>query len=139
MSINSLLNVCKDNVDLGKLLVRITVAVMMLPHGITKLPFFWGLSQASGTLVKSGLPGSLAFTAYIGEIIGPLLILIGYKAKFGAVLVIITMVFAIILTSGTSLFGLDAYGGFKGEKQLLYIVASFAIIYLGSGKYSLEK
>ena len=124
--------------DLGKLFARITVAFFMLPHGITKLPFFWGLAQPETTLSKAGLPASLAFLAYIGEIVAPLMILLGWRVRIGALLVIATMLVALCITVGFSLFGLDAFGGFKGEKAMMYIAASVAILFLGSGKYSLD-
>lgn len=125
--------------DLGKLMTRICVAGMMLPHGITKLPFFWGLGGAEATLVKSNLPAGLALCAYIGEIVAPLMILLGWRTRIGSLFVIVTMIFAIFLTSGANLFGLDNFGGFLGEKQLMYIFASLSILFLGAGKYSIDK
>lgn len=124
--------------DLGKLFTRLTVAAFMLPHGITKLPFLWGLAQPEATLTKAGLPASLAVLAYVGEILAPLMILLGWRARIGALLVIATMLVALCITVGTGLFGLDTFGGFKGEKAMMYITASLAILCLGSGKYSLE-
>lgn len=56
----------------------------MLPYGITKLPFFWGLAQPEATLAKAGCPSSLAFLAYVGEIVAPLMILLGWKVRLGA-------------------------------------------------------
>lgn len=124
--------------DLGRLFARITVAAFMLPHGITKLPFLWGLAQPEATLTKAGLPASLAILAYVGEILAPLMILLGWRARIGALLVIATMLVALAITVGTGLFGLDAFGGFKGEKAKMYITASLAVLCLGSGKYSFE-
>ena len=72
------------SLDLGKLFARISVAFFMLPYGITKLPFFWGLAQPEATLAKAGCPSSLAFLAYVGEIVAPLMILLGWKVRLGA-------------------------------------------------------
>lgn len=125
--------------DMGKLFARLTVAFFMLPHGITKLPLFIGLSGAEGTLAKAGWPTSLAALAYIGEIAAPLMLLFGWKVRVACLLIIATMLGALCITVGFNLFGMDAFGGFKGEKAMMYICASVAIFFLGAGKYSVDK
>lgn len=130
---------CEHSSDIGKLLLRICVGALMLPHGIMKLPFNEGIERSAHLLASNHIPEFFAYGAYFGEIIAPLLILLGFKARLGGILVVFTMLFAITVTSGWKLFGLNAFGGFNGELQLLYIFASLGIVFLGAGKYSITE
>lgn len=53
-------------------------------------------------------------------------------------MIIATMLSALAITFGFNLFALDNFGGFKGEKAMVFICASIAIIFLGAGKYAIE-
>ncbi|MCV6606977.1 MAG: DoxX family protein [Campylobacterales bacterium] len=124
------------NEDVGKLILRFSVGFMMLFHGISKLN---GVDWMKGMLSGAGLPEFLAYGVYLGEIVAPILILIGFKARHGAVLIIITMLFAIFLVHPTDIFALTEHGAWAIELHMFYIFSSLAIIFLGSGKYSIDK
>lgn len=125
--------------DLGRLIARISLAFLMLPHGIVKLPFFHGLVNVQATLTEAGLPISLAILAPIFEILAPLMLVIGWRVRVASIIVIGTMLFALAATVGFNLFALDAVGGFKGEKALMYISLALVVLFLGAGKYSIDK
>ncbi len=57
--------------DAGKLVLRLSVGVLMLLHGIHKL--LHGVDGIGGMLAGMGLPTVLAYGVYLGEVVGPLL------------------------------------------------------------------
>lgn len=127
----------EKSADIGKLILRLCVGLMMLPHGIYKIVN--GIDGVKGMMVGFGLPEFTAYGVYMGEIIAPIMIIIGFRARLGALFVIFTMIVAIAVTSGFSFLGLDSHGGFNAEIQLLYILSSVAIMLIGAGKYSIDK
>src|SRR5690625_7810895 len=96
------------NTDLGLLIMRVALAVVMLPHGIAKITS--GVGFISGLLASHGLPTFLAYGVYLGEIVGPLMLLVGYYSCYGAALVAGNMVVAIALAHPNEIFALNAMG-----------------------------
>ena len=78
--------------DTGKLITRLTLAFLMIPHGIAKLS---GLDPIVGMLANVGLPGFIAYGIYVGELLAPLMVILGFRARLGALLMAFTMVIAI--------------------------------------------
>ena len=126
-----------QNNDLGKLLVRFSVGGLMLFHGIHKLKN--GLGFIEKTLVDAGLPTYLSYGVLIGEIVAPLLIVLGILSRPAALIEAFVMVAAIYLVHAGELFSLTQHGGYALELQFFYLFGSFAIIFLGSGKYSVSR
>ena len=54
-----------QNADLGKLILRLTLGLLLLLHGIAKLES--GVGWISGSLQGYGLQGFLAYGVFIGE------------------------------------------------------------------------
>jgi putative oxidoreductase len=125
-----------ENTDLGKLLVRLTVGGLLLFHGIAKL--FNGLGFIEGLLASHGLPTELAWGVYIGEIVAPLMVILGYQTRIGAVLIVINMIVAIVLAHTNELLALSRSGGLALELQLFFLLNAAAVIFLGPGKYKLK-
>jgi putative oxidoreductase len=123
--------------DLGKLLLRLSVGGMMLFHGISKL--MHGVDFVVKQFQEHGLPGALAYTAYLGEVVAPLLILVGFLTRPAALLVAITMTVAISLVHRGDVFKLGPAGGWALELQALYLLGALALCFLGAGKYSLSR
>ena len=78
-----------ENADLGKLIIRLTLGGLMLFHGIAKL--LNGIGFIEGELASHGLPTFLAYGVYVGEIIAPLMVILGYQTRIGALLIIFNM------------------------------------------------
>lgn len=125
-----------ENTDLGKLLVRLAVGGLLLFHGIAKL--FNGLGFIEGLLASHGLPTELAWGVYIGEIVAPLMVILGYQTRIGAVLIVISMIVAIVLAHTDELLALSRSGGLALELQLFFLLNAAAVIFLGPGKYKLK-
>ena len=67
----------------------------------------------------------------IGELVAPIFVMIGLKARYAAIPVVITMAVAAFIAHAGDPFA-------KQEKALLYMVGFLAIALLGSGKYSVD-
>jgi len=120
----------------GKLILRLAVGGLMLFHGISKLLNPGSVGFISSKLAAAGLPEALSYGVYIGEILAPLLIIVGLQCRAGAALIVINMLFAIFLVHSGDLFALTEHGGWRLELQGFYLFGSLAIIFLGSGRYA---
>ncbi len=123
--------------DLSLLLLRLSVGGLMLFHGYHKL--IYGVSGIEGALTARGIPAFLAFGVYIGEVVAPLMILLGYKAKIGGMLQAFTMLVAFMLVHTGDLFKVTSHGGWAIELLVLFLFGSIVISLLGSGAYSLSR
>lgn len=124
--------------ETGKLLLRLSVAILILFHGFKK--FSYGISGVKALVLKAGLPEFLAYGVYMGELIIPFLLIIGLFTRISALILSVTMMTAIFLAYSDKLLMLDAKtGGPLIELPLLYLLASLSIAFLGAGKYSLDR
>ncbi len=125
-----------DN-DFGKLIFRITIAVLLFFHGYAKITY--GLGFIEDALYANNLPIFLSYFVYVGEILAPLLIIIGYKTKLAATIIIFSMLFAIYLVFPNDLTTVTSKGTLKLELTYFYIFTSLSLIFLGAGKYSFDR
>ena len=123
--------------DAGKLVLRLAVGVLMLLHGIHKLLHgVDGIGGIGGMLAGMGLPTVLAYGVYLGEVVGPLLVILGLYTRLGALLMLGNMVVALALAHRAELFDIGPMGGWAIELQGLFLFGSLAIMLLGAGRYS---
>jgi len=120
--------------DIARLLLRIALGALVLLHGVSKLN--GGLAGMVSLVQAHGLPGPLGYCVIIGEVIAPLMLLAGFYARVGGVLVAINMLFAIYLVHMGQLASLNAQGGWALELQAMFLVSGIAIALLGPGSYS---
>jgi uncharacterized membrane protein YphA (DoxX/SURF4 family) len=120
--------------DLGKLVLRLTVGILTLLHGVAKLSA--GPASILGLIAKTGLPPALGYLVYVGEILAPLLLIIGLWTRPAAVIVAINMVVAVLLVHAGQLGELTKSGGWALELQGFYFFTAVAIALLGAGRFS---
>ena len=123
--------------DLGKLILRIALAVFMLFHGWAKITK--GVSGIETNLVSLGLPAFVAYGVYVGEVIAPLLILFGWYSRVGGGLIVINMIFAIVLSHRTQLLDLGRSGGWALELQGFFLITGLVVMLIGPGRFSINK
>lgn len=123
--------------DLGKLILRITLGVLILLHGIAKLK--GGVGGIEGMLAAQGLPRALAYGAYLGEVLGPLLLIAGFHARMGALLIAVNMLFAFWLAHMGQLGQLNGQGGWALELQGMFLGTAIAMALIGPGRYSINQ
>ena len=92
----------------------------------------------SGSLQGYGLPGFLAYGVFIGEVIAPVMIIIGYYTRIGAVLIVGNMLVALLMAHMNELFALSKTGGWAIELQAFYLFNAVALFFLGAGKYAMK-
>ena len=116
-----------------ELIGRIFISLIFLLAGIGKIFNYEG---TIGYMESFGVPGYLLIPAIVIEILFPLLVIIGYKTKFSAM---ILSLFAILLA-------LIFHTDFSNQMQLMSFLKNFAIaggfliIFVrGAGKYSIDQ
>lgn len=124
--------------DVGKFILRVGVGGLMVFHGIHKL--IHGHDFIVRQLEINSLPSFLWIGVPVAEIIAPLLLIFGVATRISSFLIAFTMLMTFFLVLGTTGLGLNpATGGLKGELNLLFLVASVAILFIGPGKIRINK
>ena len=123
--------------DLGKLILRLSVGILVLLHGVAKLK--GGVDDIAGMAQGTGLPGWLAYGAYIGEVLAPLLVILGFYARIGAAIMVLFMLFAIGLAHMQELYALNASGGWAIELQAMFLFTALAVALIGPGRHSINR
>ena len=121
--------------DIAKLLLRLSVGILMMFHGIHKL--MHGIEGIKSMTTSAGLPEFLAYGVYVGELIAPIFIILGIYARAAAAILSFNMLMAIGLAYGFS-FSLTKHGGLAMELPLMFFIMSLLIVLLGSGKYAVN-
>ncbi|HEY0856082.1 MAG TPA: DoxX family protein [Albitalea sp.] len=121
--------------DLGKLLLRVALGVLILLHGIAKLR--GGPDFIIDLVTKAGLPGAFGYLVYVGEVLAPILLIVGLFTRPAALIVAINMVVAVALAHMGELASLTENGGWALELQGMFLFSAIAVALLGAGRYSL--
>ncbi len=122
--------------DIAKLVLRLTIGVMILFHGVEKI--INGIGGVKHLTANAGLPEFLAYGVYVGEIVMPILIILGVYARVASLVLAFNMLIAIFLAYGGSLFTLGKHGAPLFELPFLYLIMSIVIFMIGSGKYAVN-
>jgi putative oxidoreductase len=123
--------------SLGLLLIRLVVGGMMLPHGIHKI--LSGIDGISGMLTANGLPSVLAYGVYIGEVLAPILLILGLFTRLSSLVLAFTMAMAIYLAHRSDVVRLGEHGEWAIEVPMMYLLLAIAIALLGTGNFALGK
>ena len=124
------------NESTGKLILRLALGTLILMHGIAKL--IGGVGGLSGMVTSAGLPAFITYGVYIGEVIAPILVLLGWYSRIGAALIAINMLFAIGLAHAGEIFTVGKTGGWGIELQGMFLFTAIAVALIGPGRYSLN-
>ena len=123
---------------LGKLILRLTVGILMLFHGVAKLNNPGSIAFIGKQLTAVDLPAYIAHGVYVGEIIAPLMLIFGYRTRLASLITALTMIVAIGLVHRNELLDLGQHGGWALELQAFYLFGSLAITCLGSGRIAIK-
>ena len=123
--------------DTGKLLLRLTLGILILLHGIAKLK--GGTAGIVGMVEGAGLPGVLGYAVLIGEVLAPLMVIAGFHARIGAALIAINMIVAVALAHMGELASLGQSGGWALELQGMFLFTAIALVFLGPGRFSVNQ
>ena len=123
--------------DLGKLILRFTLGVLILLHGIAKIT--GGTAGVEKMLEGAGLPSLIAAGVYVGEVLAPILVIIGFYARVGAALVVVNMLFAIMLAHRADLYVITKSGGWALELQAFFLFTALALALIGPGRFGINQ
>lgn len=121
----------KLKVDIGLAMLRIVSSAFLLSHGIPKFQKLLNGDFQFADPIGIGSTPSLFLTT-IGELICPVLVIVGYKTRWASLPIVIVMAVAGFIVHGPDPFG-------KKELALLYLTCFLVIILLGPGRYSIDK
>ncbi|MFV0345086.1 MAG: DoxX family protein [Bacteroidales bacterium] len=122
--------------NIGLLLLRVSVGVMMLLHGIAKL--IHGVGFIEGMLTGMGMPAFFAWGVYVGEVVAPLMLIVGYRTRIGGAVMAFNCLVAIMMAHSSNLFAMGEHGGLANELIFLYFFISLALLFTGGGKYAVS-
>ena len=123
--------------DIGKLVLRLTLGILMLLHGIAKLRY--GVGGIENMVVSQGLPAFFAYGVFVGEVIAPLLVIAGFYARIGGLIMALNMVVAIALAHSSQLFSLSKTGGWELELQGFFLLTGLVVALIGPGKFAINR
>ncbi|MGH2627501.1 MAG: DoxX family protein [Anaerolineales bacterium] len=129
-----MVKVTATNYDVGILVLRFAVAIILLFHGVYKLTH--GVEWIRGPLGELGLPGFLAYGTYLAEIVAPLLLIAGVATRAAALVIAFDMLMAIVLVLRPQLTAIKpGGGGWAIELEALLLLSSLALFFTGAGIY----
>lgn len=120
--------------DGAKLILRVTLGLLILFHGVSKI--LHGVGPITGMVAGHGLPPAAGYLVYVGEVVAPLMLVFGIWTRLAALVVVINMVVAVLLVHVSQFFTLGNAGGWALELQAMYLMTALAIVLLGAGRYS---
>ncbi len=124
------------NKETGLLIQRISIGILILFHGVANLTS--GYSFIKSLLNSISIPESGAYAVFLGEIIAPILIIIGWRARLASLVLAFNMLIAILIAHSADIFTLNQFGGWGIELQGLYLFGAVVIFFLGAGKYAVS-
>lgn len=128
----------KNNLDdVGKLVLRLTLGILILLHGIAKIRH--GITPIEAMVTGMGMPAFFAYGVYVGEVLGPLLLIVGFYARIGAAFIAANMVFALALAHAAQLTSLSEQGGWALELQGMFLFTAIALVLIGPGRIGINR
>ena len=128
------------------LILRVTMGVVMFPHGAQKLLGWFGGYGFSGTMnvftEKMGIPSALVFLVIMTEFFGSLGLIVGFLTRVATFGVFCIMVVAIAMVHWPNGFFMNWSGKQAGEGfeyHLLAIGIALVLMIYGAGKGSVDQ
>lgn len=125
-------------------ILRITLGLVMLPHGLQKTAGWFGGHGFAATMeafVGMGIPAALAFLAIAAESAGAIALIAGFTTRIAAFGIGVTMLVAGLMHRANGFF-MNWFGTQPGEGyefHLLTIGIAIALIVGGAGRWSLDR
>lgn len=118
--------------DIGLAILRLGGSGLLLTHGIPKLQRLFGEGPIEFADPIGIGPAPTLFLAVFAEFLCAVLVLIGFKTRWAAAPIVVTMFVAALIQHAGDPIGAK-------EKSLLFLVIFLAIMLLGPGSYSVDK
>jgi putative oxidoreductase len=126
-----------------QVLLRLTLAIVIFPHGAQKVFGWFGGYGFKGTMeyFKKNFPAPLGFLAIVAEFLGPIGLVLGLLTRVAAFGIACVMVVAVLTVHTPHGFFMNWYGSQKGEGfefHLLVLGIALALILGGGGLWSVD-
>ena len=116
--------------NLGMLVMRVVLGLILVSHGYTKLSKFPVLKDKFMNFLQLGSTTSLILIIF-AEFFCGILIILGMFTRFAAIPIIIGMAVVFFIASNAHLFA-------EGERGGMYLAAAIALLLVGPGKISVD-
>jgi putative oxidoreductase len=124
--------------DAGLLVLRLGVGAILLFHGLSKV--MHGVSWIAGPLGNAGLPTWLMYGVYVGEILAPVLLILGLWTRLAALVIAFDMFMAIFLARRGDIGKINPMsGGWAIELEALLLIGALALALAGGGRFGLSR
>jgi len=121
----------------GALLLRISMGVLFILHGIYLKMFVFTMAGAGKFFVSLGLPDWFAWVVMIYETLGGLALILGVYTRWVAAFLGVHLLFAAYLGHGANGWPFTNKGG-GWEFPVFWAIACFALALIGSGAHALR-
>lgn len=127
------------------LIARLTIALVIFPHGAQKLLGWFGGGGWSGTMeffTRWGFPSFLVVLLILTESLGMLSLAAGFLGRFWAAVISVVMVIAVIKARHYQHFFMNWYAQPRGEGfeyHLLVLGLALIVMIGGSGRWSVDR
>ena len=143
---NVVKTILKTNSNIGFSIARLTLGLVIFPHGAQKLLGLFGGYGYTATMElftsQMELPSFVAFSIIMIEFFGSISLILGLFSRFWALSLAGMFISIIYTTQLEHGFFMNWFGNQAGEGyeySLLIIGLALSIIVNGSGKWSLDK
>ncbi len=132
------------NDDILQLILRLTLGIVIFPHGAQKLLGWFGGGGFSATMegmTGMGLPGVIVFLVIVAEFFGSLGLITGFLTRFSAFGISVVMLGAIAAVHAKVGFFMNWMGQQQGEGfeyHLLVLGIALALMIRGGGAFSVD-
>jgi putative oxidoreductase len=123
-------NYTSSSINIGLLLLRAGMCIMMIPHGYDKLVNFGQYKGQFINFLGLGPEVSLALCVF-AEFFCSLFVLFGLFTRAATIPLIISTSVATFIAHGGKIFG-------EGEHSAMYLVVFLTLLVTGPGKYSVD-
>lgn len=142
---NRLNTLFKTKSDYALTVVRLGLAIMIIPHGLQKTIGAFGGYGFSGTMGfftdTMGIPWIFALAAVLAESLGGFALFFGFASRLAALGVGITMLVAALTSHLQYGFFMNWFGNQKGEGIEFFILAvsmALSVVISGGGALSVD-
>ena len=135
----------KTNNSFAPTLARLTLGIVMFPHGAQKVLGMFGGYGFNGTMnaftQQMHIPAVFAVLAIAAEFLGSLGLITGFLSRIAAFGIAMNMVVAVVMVHAANGFFINWFGNQKGEGfeyHLLAIGLALIVMIYGAGKASVD-
>jgi putative oxidoreductase len=126
-------------------IARVSLGIVMFPHGAQEALGWFGGSSFSGTMSfftgQLHIPALLAFLSIAAEFAGSIALIAGFLSRVAAFSLAVNMLVATLLVHVPNGFFMNWFGNQKGEGfeyHLLAIGLGLVVMVAGAGKWSID-